>query len=76
MEEILSVKHLEKHYAGFDLDASFALRRGRITGFIGRNGAGKTTALKCMLSLVHPDGGSIEFSGWISKSMNGRLKRK
>ena len=34
MEEILSVKHLEKHYAGFDLDASFALRRGRITGFI------------------------------------------
>lgn len=76
MEEILSVKHLEKHYAGFDLDASFALRRGRITGFIGRNGAGKTTALKSMLSLVHPDGGSIEFFGLDFKEHERDIKKK
>ena len=76
MEEILSVKHLEKHYAGFDLDASFALRRGKITGFIGRNGAGKTTALKSMLSLVHPDGGSIEFFGLDFKEHERGIKKK
>lgn len=59
---IVTVRNLTKRYPGFCLDSvSFSLEEGRITGFIGRNGAGKTTTLKCMLNLVHPDGGEVLF---------------
>ena len=59
---VLSVQQLRKAYASFTLEPlSFSLNPGRITGFIGRNGAGKTTALKCMLGLAVPDGGSVHF---------------
>ena len=43
----LRVENLAKHYPRFTLDnVSFTLERGRIMGLIGKNGAGKTTALK------------------------------
>lgn len=45
------------------MNASFSLECGRITGFIGRNGAGKTTVIKSMLNLVHPDKGEIIYKG-------------
>lgn len=61
---ILEVKGLTKKYPSFTLDSvSFSLKEGRITGFIGRNGAGKSTTLKCLFNMVHPDGGSAEFFG-------------
>ena len=34
-----------------------------VFGFVGRNGAGKTTAMKCVLGLLRPDGGEIEVCG-------------
>lgn len=64
MEGVLSVKGLTKRYPGFLLDGvSFDLRPGAITGFIGRNGAGKSTTFKSLLNLVHPDEGEIFFFG-------------
>ena len=61
---ILEVKGLSKCYPGFTLaDVSFSLEEGRITGFIGRNGEGKTTLIKAVLNLVHPDGGEILYRG-------------
>lgn len=61
---VLMVRGLCKSYPGFELkDISFSLEEGRITGFIGRNGAGKTTSLKSLLNLIHPDSGTIEFFG-------------
>lgn len=61
---ILSVTGLMKRYPNFDLqDISFSLPQGRIMGLIGKNGAGKSTILKCILNLVHPDAGSIEMFG-------------
>ncbi|MDL2293529.1 ABC transporter ATP-binding protein [Ruminococcaceae bacterium OttesenSCG-928-D13] len=61
---VLSVQGLTKHYPGFRLrDISFSLRQGRIMGLIGKNGAGKSTTLKSMLNLVHPDGGTIAMFG-------------
>lgn len=54
------IKNLSKSYPSFVLsDISFELNAGRITGFIGRNGAGKTTMIKSILGLVHPDCGEI-----------------
>lgn len=61
---ILSVSGLTKRYPKFNLqDISFSLPQGRIMGLIGKNGAGKSTTLKCILNLVHPDAGSIEMFG-------------
>jgi len=60
----LRVENLTKSYPSFTLrDVSFTLERGRIMGLIGKNGAGKSTALKAILNLVTPDGGSIQVLG-------------
>src|SRR5258706_9957854 len=40
-------------------DLSLRVRRGSIYGFLGRNGAGKTTALKMLAGLILPDRGEI-----------------
>ena len=42
--------------------------RGRITGLVGPNAAGKTTFIKCVLGLVRPDGGQLQVLG---QSVNG-----
>lgn len=61
---MLEVKSLCKHYPEFDLqDVSFSLEKGYITGFIGRNGAGKSTTIKSILNLVTPDSGEIKIFG-------------
>ena len=64
MNEVLKVVNLTKKYPKFELkDVSFSIEKGSIMGFVGRNGAGKTTTLKCLLNLVHSDGGEIELFG-------------
>lgn len=61
---MLKVSNLCKHYPSFDLkDVSFEVERGYITGFIGENGAGKSTTMKCIMNLVKPDSGSVEILG-------------
>ncbi len=62
--EILSVSGLTKRYPGFTLNgAAFTVEKGEIMGLIGRNGAGKSTTLKSLTGLIHPDGGDIRFFG-------------
>lgn len=59
---IVKVQDLVKRYPSFELKKiTFGLESGRITGFIGRNGSGKTTTIKSMLNLVHSDSGMISF---------------
>lgn len=59
---IVMVRNLVKEYPSFRLNnVTFSLEAGKITGFIGRNGAEKTTTIKSMLNLVHPDGGEVIF---------------
>lgn len=61
---LLQVEKLCKHYPGFDLkQVSFSIVPGSITGFVGRNGAGKSTTLKCLEGSVHPDSGVITYFG-------------
>ena len=64
MDAILQVKDLCKKYDGFALDhVSFTLPRGCIMGFIGENGAGKSTTIKAILNLIHRDQGEIQIFG-------------
>ncbi|MCQ2531033.1 MAG: ABC transporter ATP-binding protein [Lachnospiraceae bacterium] len=60
----VEVRELVKQYPSFELlRVSFDVRENRITGFIGRNGSGKTTTIKAMLNLIHPDSGTVSFFG-------------
>ena len=60
MQQILKLEKVDKSYPSFHLkEVSFKVKPGQIMGFIGRNGAGKTTTLKCIMNLVHYEGGEI-----------------
>ena len=60
MENAIELRGLRKHYKQFTLDGvSLTLPLGCIMGFIGENGAGKSTTIKAMLGLIQPDGGEI-----------------
>ena len=44
-------------------DLSLSVQEGEVFGLLGRNGAGKSTTIKMMLGLVHPDSGSVRLLG-------------
>ena len=61
---MLSVKNLKKEYDKFKIDkVSFSVERGKITGLIGNNGAGKTSVLKCVIGVRQYDFGEIIIDG-------------
>ncbi len=53
---------------------SMSVRRGQIYGFIGANGAGKTTFLRMIMGLVRPDSGSVELFG--DRTRRGVIKNR
>ena len=60
----LVINKLRKEYDSFLLnDVSFEIPQGYIMGFIGEDGAGKTTTLKTMLNVINRDGGTVEIFG-------------
>ena len=60
MEYAVKIDHLVKNFGSFALrDVSLAIPGGTILGLIGENGAGKSTVIKCLLGVLHPDGGDI-----------------
>lgn len=60
---MVSILNLKKNYGDFSLDITMDILKGRITGLIGKNGAGKSTAIKAIIGLLSPDGGSIKVFG-------------
>ncbi len=62
---ILRVRNLTKKYGEKIAlnDVSFSVEKGRIYGFIGENGAGKTTAIRAITGLTYTSGGDIELFG-------------
>lgn len=63
-ENAVSVRNLVKQYDGFELNnISFQIPTGSIVGFIGENGAGKSTTIKSILGLIPTDEGKIEVLG-------------
>lgn len=60
---MLAISNLTKNYDGFTLDCTMKVLPGRVTGLIGRNGAGKSTTFKALLGLIKKDGGEIKIFG-------------
>ena len=58
---MIEFKNINKKFGHIQVlkDVSLALEKGSCVVFIGPNGCGKTTLLKCMLNMVIPDGGSV-----------------
>lgn len=64
MEYAIEVEKLNKEYKKFKLDnVSFKIPKGTIMGFIGENGAGKSTTIKAMLNLIKKDSGNVKILG-------------
>ena len=49
---MITMQNVRKKYKDFELELSLEIPEGRITGFVGKNGAGKSTAIKLILGLV------------------------
>jgi ABC-2 type transport system ATP-binding protein len=60
---LLKLNNVKKNYGGFELNCSIEVKRGQVTGLVGRNGAGKSTTFKSILGLIYPDSGDIEMFG-------------
>lgn len=60
---MLKLINLQKKYNSFTLNCSMEVIPGRITGFIGQNGAGKSTTFKSILGLISKDDGEITILG-------------
>ncbi len=64
MDNVIEICSLRKEYKNFMLDnISFSVPSGFLCGFIGENGAGKTTVLRLILGMARKDGGSIKLFG-------------
>jgi len=65
MATIIQVNGLSKHYGAIKAvdDLSFAVQEGDVYGFLGQNGAGKSTTIRMLLTLITPTAGSIEIFG-------------
>lgn len=64
MEYAIEVRNLTKEYENFKLEnVSFNVGKGIIMGFIGENGAGKSTTIKAILNLIKKDNGLITVLG-------------
>lgn len=65
---------VKKKYSHFELDCSLQLQDGMVTGLIGRNGAGKSTAFKAALGLIRPDEGMVTFDDEEVKNLSVEKK--
>lgn len=65
MEQILTVQGLTKSFGSFVAvdDLSFSINKGSVYGFLGQNGAGKSTTMRMLLGLIHPTAGDISING-------------
>ena len=67
MEEtanVIEIRGVTKDYGDFKLDnISFAVPEGSVCGFIGQNGAGKTTMIRIILDAINRDGGEVYVFG-------------
>ncbi len=76
-EKIIEVKGLVKKFGDFiaNDNLSFNVKKGEIFGFLGANGAGKTTAIKILCGLSTPTGGTLTVAGFDVYTQSEMIKQ-
>lgn len=77
-EHIIEVKDMVKKFGSFTANdhLTFHVERGEIFGFLGANGAGKTTAIRILCGLSYPTSGEIRVAGHDVYRERERIKKK
>ena len=77
MEEVIKVEELTKRFGAFTAvdHISFTVEKGEIFGFLGANGAGKTTAMRMLCGLSKPTSGKGTVAGFDIMTQAEQLKR-
>lgn len=75
-DDVISVSHLVKAFGSFHAvdDISFSVHRGEIFGFLGANGAGKTTAMHILTGLNQPTSGNGRVAGCDIRTQHEQIK--
>ncbi len=60
---MITVSDVTKRYKDFELNVSLEVKRGCVTGLVGKNGAGKSSTFKAILGLIRPDSGELQVLG-------------
>lgn len=69
----IEIHDLHKGFEGFSLkDISFSVPQGTVMGFVGENGAGKSTTIKCMLNLLKKNMAKFCYLAKIMSNMSYR----
>ena len=65
MQPVAQVQHLSKYYKNIHAvdKLSFTVYEGDVYGFLGQNGAGKSTTIRMLLTLIQPTEGDIKLFG-------------
>ncbi len=76
-ENVIEVEHLVKAFGDFHAvdDISFTVKKGEIFGFLGANGAGKTTAMHMLTGLNQPTQGTGRVCGYDIRTEYEQIKR-
>lgn len=73
---MILMQDVQKKYGNFQFQLSMEIPDGRITGLVGKNGAGKSTAIKLILGLVKPDSGTVSVLGTDADKLSVSDKQK
>lgn len=78
MAVIIEVKELSKEFRDIKAvnDLSFTVNKGDVYGFLGQNGAGKSTTIRMLLTLIQPSSGSIKLFGHDLKAHRKEILRQ
>lgn len=78
MSDIIKVNHLKKYFHETKAvdDISFSVKRGEMFGFLGVNGAGKSTTISMLCTLLKPTDGKVEIAGLALGKEDEEIKRK
>lgn len=77
MENVIELKNIYKSYKNFQIeDLSLQVKKGFVTGFIGANGAGKSTVMKVMMNLIRPDSGEVKMFGMDYSKHEKEIKKR
>ncbi|MBE6023571.1 MAG: ATP-binding cassette domain-containing protein [Cellulosilyticum sp.] len=78
MSSCIEVKHLKKHFGSLEAvkDLSFNVEQGEIFGFLGINGAGKSTTINMLCTLLLPTSGEVRIAGHMLGKENPSIRQK